>query len=336
MYITRSNITSYQSYYHNDHYGNNTKSNFLVKANALSEKKSNPFNINFKGLIIGSERFVKFNNVDKTENRDSLDNKMKKVLSKVKYSSVYDDHDGAIKTLTKAKTEKTISLQNPVTLLHFDTHSDIKKNNEPVLHIGNWINKAMSMGVIGEIYWILPDWTKDNEWKSSFWPENALWSQDNEGIANIMLDAPSEKVFYYEKNNGKIHFLKPLNYDFNMNNYFPVRFHKLTIDDLPSMKDRQNVMLDICGDYFVNSGMSTVNKANNLTNFKENAFEIDRSFNEIFTQLEKKDIQPTIYTAAKSEGFVPTEHLSQVSSCLNKINNVAKDLKTSQYMSLII
>lgn len=336
MLITKSNITSYQRDYRKNNTGKMLNNDFSAKVKTLSEKAPGFLNISFKGLIIGSEKFVKFNDVDKTENCNSLENKMKKVLSKVKYSNVYDDHDGAIKTLAKAKTERSISLQNSVTLLHFDTHSDIKKNNEPVLHIGNWINTAMSMGVIGEIYWILPDWTKNNEWKDSFWRENSLWSQDNEGIANIMLDAPSEKIFYYEKNNGKIHFSKPVNYDFNSNSYFPIRFHKVIIDDLPDMKNRQNVMLDICGDYFINSGKSTVNKANNLTTFEENSSEIDRSFNEIFTQLEKKDIQPAIYTAAKSEGFVPVEHLSQVSGCLNKINNVAKDIKIGKSMSLII
>lgn len=204
------------------------------------------------------------------------------------------------------------------------------------LHIGNWINTAISMGVIKDIYWVLPDWTKEEAWKDSFWKEQDLCCNDNEHLSNVMLDAPSDKVFYYEKSNRKIHFSKPFDCVHNAQKYIPINFHKIVIGDLPDMKNKDNVMFDICGDYFINSGMSTVNKANNIKSFSENEDEITRSFNEMFTQLDNKHIKPFIYTGAKSKGFVPDEHLAQVSCCLKSIDQFKASNQSPKKLSIIV
>lgn len=82
-------------------------------------------------IIIGDKVNSSLNKPDSNFNT-GIKEKMASVLSNIRYSNVYDDHDGAVKTLLKAKNDGVISINKPVTLIHFDTHSDIKKNNEPI------------------------------------------------------------------------------------------------------------------------------------------------------------------------------------------------------------
>lgn len=279
-------------------------------------RAAKPFKESFKGYPL-----LKLNTSSSNEELTPLDIKMQNVLSRIQVADVSPNHHSAITTLKKAMQQGIISTRNPVTILHFDTHSDLKRNKEPVLHIGNWLNTAIEMGVVKEIYWVLPDWTKEDQWQNTFWKKPGFLTKNDNAFANLMLDPPAEKTFYLEPETRKIHFDKPFDYQTRAHCYKPIKFHKITIDDLPSMPDKNNIMLDICGDYFINSGLSTANNANNISTYKENSAEIDSSINEMFTQLEHKSIRPVLYTAAESKGFVPEEHLNKVSTYLNQIKH---------------
>ncbi len=190
-------------------------------------------NISFKSTpgIIG------FNNINTPDNK-----RTRKVMSSTKTARVTKDHDGAIKTLNQAFRTGILDKRNPPVLLHFDTHSDIRFDPGQTLDIGNWINKAVANGMVNEVYWVLPDWTKEGKNYKVFWKNNDEYAQD------ILLDSPSDKKLYTSLSDGHASVRRPENPD----QYRAVVVHKVTVNDLPELTDGSNTVLDICGDYFVN------------------------------------------------------------------------------------
>lgn len=281
--------------------------------------------IHFTGLKLGPGGIFILDGPDYSAKSSTVETRTKRVLSKTRLASVYKDHHEVLKTFEAAKQQGILSPRNPVCLLHLDTHSDLKRNCEPILHIGNWVNTAMTEGLVDEFYWVLPDWTREDKWKDLFW-KNEISLNDNlsDGFANVMLDPGSEKTIYLDKRTRKLHFTKPFDLEQQSFNYKPIKFHKVTIDELPkSLKDKPNLALDICGDYFVNNGTSTAGSATNVKGQEETSAEIDRSFEKIFEVLDDIQARPIMYTAAVSKEFIPDVHLQQVTNCLDKIKFLA-------------
>lgn len=278
------------------------------------------------------------------------------VLSDVKTGNVSENHCESIDVLRVARQEQVISSERPQVLLHFDTHSDLRKfvlppekvrllsqvepdslrefetslgikipetiaddevliaNKVSVpnkITIANWINLAVVENNITDIYWILPDWTKEDPYKKSFWEDHPNITEHARRLANFA-DGPTEQRFYVNPHTEEVFFTPPIE---NASMYREVRFYKLCLSDLPSLPDEADVILDICGDYFVNSGYDTIDDLSNVPHtLNKSALEITQetkrkanaAFNAIFETLAEKSIKPVVYMAAESKAFVPS------------------------------
>lgn len=273
-----------------------------------------------------------------------LTERMKRVLSHVLVTNVSMHHDAALEAIKEARDIGIVSKDKPLTLLHFDTHSDIYKEDTIFVNYGNWINKAIKDGSVDEIYWILPEWTKSKSTYETFWAD-----QNDLGEAEYFLsDSKTKHTFYIDKETSKLRFEKPEDYDINSDKYRVVTLHKITIEELPEMKDKQNIMLDICGDYYTCNGKEIVDKdrvkvdpsiipgmdtpypiphlivaAEKKIYKRLTIQDIHKANNKIFSELEKKGIKPIIYTGAESPEYVPKNYISTVEYLLKKISSKA-------------
>lgn len=246
----------------------------------------------------------------KTPNSDYKDEDIKRILEDTQITGVTQNHNESLAVLKKAREQGL--LKEPITLLHFDTHSDLYNKPTSQSSIADWINATINNGDASEIYWVLPDWTKGDKAKVEFWEEYKTGDKDK---SSIILTAPKDGFIYINKTHEKgvycyddiSFFDKPKDYEENKDKYRVVKFHKVTIDDLPSFKDDKRIYLDFDSDYFSNSGYDTVGEENNLT-----SQELSETFSKTVRVLNEKDIKPLIFSGTMSPMYLPDEDITDV------------------------
>ena len=179
-------------------------------------------------------------------------------------------------------------------IIHVDTHSDLMRSRIKRESIADFLNTVLAQGQCSEIYWVLPDWTKDSKVKDTFW--------NNNSYKLLFLDDKTEDTFYVK--NGNVFFTKPEDLD---GSYKTVKFHKVTIDDLPSFAAKKNVQLDIDSDYFSNTGFDTAGEV--LANNNPSTTELSENLQTFTRKLEDKGINPEIVTLARSPNYTSPEDL---------------------------
>ena len=278
-----------------------------------------------------------------TGKKKGLPETMQRVLSKVQVAEVAKHHDTALNTIKTARQKGVCSEDKPLTLLHFDLHSDLNKYDIKSIDYGNWINHAIKEGSVNEVYWVLPEWTKEKYHIPTFWED-----QNDDGNGEFyLIEGKTEYTFYVNKKSNGLHFNKPEDYNKSPDKYRVVNLHKITIDELPDMKGKNNLMLDICGDYVSSNGHSVdidkskivpvesfdmvdgrpdyssynaqYPKQRKIANIKE----IHKRFKHMFNVLETKNIRPIVYTAAYSPEYVPKDYGKLVAILLDHIQNKA-------------
>lgn len=241
------------------------------------------------------------------------DEDIKSILENTQITELTQDHNESLGLLNRAK-EKGI-LKKPVTLLHFDTHSDLHNSPTSNYTIGDWINASINNRDVSEVYWVLPDWTKDNIAKDVFWKEYKTGDKDK---SKIILKTPKDGFIYINKNHKRgdydedsiSFFDKPEDYEENKDKYRVIKFHKVIIDDLPSFKDNKGIYLDFDSDYFSNSGYDTAGgeaSENNST-----SQELSETFSKTIRVLKEKDVKPLIFSGTMSQMYLPDEDIKDV------------------------
>jgi len=223
-----------------------------------------------------------------------------------KIVDIFQDHNQAIDALKVAKDKGLIT--KPLTLVHFDTHSDILPGRgSDYENIASWVNKTLANGTVNDMYWVIPDWSKDKQVKNTFWNKKQntkkyiFDSPIKYGGLNSQFDGQKNRILYVNSKTDEVYIKKPA--DYNTNDYKTVNFHKLTAGELPSFKGNKNVQVDFCGDYFGNTGFDTSDNASH--NYTHN--ELNQVFSKTLKNLKQKDINPVIVTAALSRNYLPPE-----------------------------
>lgn len=254
---------------------------------------------------------VVLTNLPEKPNSDYKEEDVKSILENTQVTGVTQNHNESLGILDQAR--KKGLLKEPMTLLHFDTHSDLFSVPTSRHSIADWINATVMNGDTSEIYWVLPDWTKDDKARDEFWEKYKT------GITRrelVIFTTPKDGNIYVNKNpktsyDNRISFFEePEDYETNKDNYRVVKFHKVTIDELPSFKDDKRVYLDFDSDYFSNSGHETaggVISKNNLT-----SQELSETFSKTVRVLNEKDVKPLIFSGTMSPEFLPDEDIPDV------------------------
>lgn len=196
---------------------------------------------------------------------------------------MFDHHD---RTYYKLKTMQSNGQlpKKQWTLIHFDYHSDMYRNNWHVdaanINIGNYINTMMWKDQVHTVWWILPDRTKSNAAISNGHPncssiqsQNEIyWGREGKYADWQFRDGPADQLICVAKEKEQLHaegialpsgvkpgHLRYLPANSSCKNYErTIKFHKRTMSDLendgivPAISGP--AILDIDADYFENSG----------------------------------------------------------------------------------
>lgn len=139
-----------------------------------------------------------------------------------------------------------------LTIIHFDAHSDLHAYPDPAARplredISDFMNRLLADGRLAEVYWVLPQWTTEPNYRHAYW-EDPLPVEDSsyvEGPRSLEVFVDVDGLLYFgERPNGTEIVTTAL-------------FHKVLLDELPDFTGRQHVYLEIDGDYFSNTGYDT-------------------------------------------------------------------------------
>lgn len=199
------------------------------------------------------------------------------------------------------KVSKSLAGKNTsnAVLINFDAHSDVftsavVKGGES---IAQWVNGMLRENPnISEFIWVVPDNFKSDPNLRQYYFEHKGPVPENDSV--LVHDKP-EGVFYLDKVSGAlIASGKPEN--FSEAKYRTINYKKMTIDELPNLKDR-NVVASIDLDYFDNRGYDTSYDA-------KAPWQGDAGFVKFLDALKSKDIKPIVTTVSASPEYVSKEH----------------------------
>lgn len=215
-----------------------------------------------------------------------------------------------------------------MTLIHFDTHSDLYLqqdcSREDYLRatIANYVNYLIADGSVSEVYWVLPDWTTGNGNGPSFWATEPLKTVldgppikgTNSNPAYIL--GPSQDLtVYVDTSKKKMFFSQPPDYQSNPDKYKTVAIHKRLTRELPSFTGQSNLLLDIDADYFSNRGHDTAGGGG----FNPSDSELSWSLNNFAYGLIKKGINPEIAVVARSPDYCGQEDIAPITKYLSQL-----------------
>jgi hypothetical protein len=148
--------------------------------------------------------------------------------------------------------EGSVDPSQRLTIIHLDTHSDLHTYPDPAVatdreDISDFMNRLAKDGRLVEVYWVLPDWTRDPAYRAKYWeqplPDGPVSYVEGPRVLEIFPDR-AERLLYFGAPAGSAE--TP-----------GVRFHKVLLSELPSFEGRSDVYLEIDGDYFSNTGFDT-------------------------------------------------------------------------------
>jgi hypothetical protein len=149
--------------------------------------------------------------------------------------------------------DRKLAAGEKLTIIHFDTHSDLWVYPDPSAYalnqdLSDFLDTVVLKGIATEIYWVLPDWTREDRYAKTFWAEK----MPNE--AGPYAEGPQTLKIFVDRNADALYFGSPPRTapDLPM-----VRYHKVLLSELPDFTGRDNIYLEIDGDYFSNTGFDT-------------------------------------------------------------------------------
>jgi len=242
-------------------------------------------------------------------------------LNSVFSGSVSDkmiEHNGDIDAHRVAVKEKLID-SKPMTVLHFDTHSDMYREASAMGSPADYLNKLAQDNSVNDIYWVIPDEineTKDKKVRAAFFEK----IPGDESQKLVMFGNTSgDSVLYIKKNDSRKNAgftnVEPKDYKKNPEAYRTVNFHRVTMDQLPSFKDKENMFVDIDADYFSNNGDDTI--ASTKVKFDPKQLE---KFAKV---LDEKGVKAKLTTMALSPAYCEDGD-KQINKFFNAIGDASK------------
>ncbi len=219
----------------------------------------------------------------------------------------------------------------PVTLLHFDTHPDMrgtgyrpvpdvygesvhdrKRYAEDFLSLANFIDAAIYDRMFESAFWILPEWAKGGSGMfAGYWNLTPV-SYQAQHLYSERKDFELCFAIRHQEVAGRRGFdtfnagvCDKFSEGDLVQKSFP--FRKSYLDELPDMTDR-SVILDIDMDWFCNTGWDT---AEAIHSEFDCAAAMPGAIDSLIASLKEKNISPIGVTIATSPDYFPTEATSE-------------------------
>ena len=190
-----------------------------------------------------------------------------------------------------------------LTVVHFDSHSDFFVYADPAdyvssEHLGEFLNTLIARGNVREVYWVMPDWTREPEAAEIFWDEKL--SADMDDGPDAYVNGPRVLELWVDLAKREIRFEAPAAPASSLRR---VRFHKLTLDELPAFAGDERIYLEIDADYFSNTGHdTTLNTGENPSEPELRALLL-----RAFTRLAERGVHPRLVSVAMSPSYTADE-----------------------------
>jgi hypothetical protein len=262
---------------------------------------------------------------------------------------MFDDHSDTLYKLRKLYTSGKLEKDPQRTLVHFDYHSDLYRNNshtENNINIGNYINTMVWKQDVDEVWWILPDETRSTaslgtaRGCASIKSQNELyWGRPNtfrdwqfrDGPADQLICMSSSGAFSYKAGAANC-----------PDGTKAIKFFKRTLGDLLALEKSpitNPTILDIDADFFDMSGNYANESAENpgvnigrdprcysLHYTPERLDEELKRFATVITQ--KLDLRPDYIAVARSPGYT-VKNTTEIFGFLSYIGTKAKEANTA-------
>jgi hypothetical protein len=195
------------------------------------------------------------------------------------------------------------------TVIHFDAHSDFYVYERPQDYVSSediaeFMNTLIADGNASEVYWVVPDWTRRADYADVFWGEEFI--RTDAGNPTSFLQGPASLDLWVDLNRKVIFFDAPAESD---NVLRRIRFHKLTVDELPDFTDNESIYLEVDADYFSNTGYDTQESAG------ENPGEADLKtlLHRSFRLLADRNVRPALVSLSTSPFYTADEDRRMIS-----------------------
>lgn len=203
------------------------------------------------------------------------------------------DHNHQVLALIEYARDQGF-LNEDVTLIHFDTHSDFFIYGDPLRFqesIADYVNTLISKQWIKEMYWVLPDWTKEPEVAHVYWGNTDFGNPYGghsyaKGPDTLSVYVNSDGILFFEKPEEEV---------------TEILIHRVLQSELPNTFTTQYTYVDIDADYFSNSGYDTEIQSNWNPTEQQLLADLER----MAGMLEK--IGPDYVSLSLSPGYVSEE-----------------------------
>ncbi|GEM_PF-6798789 len=207
-------------------------------------------------------------------------------------NTIVDSHEKVLAFWQEAVANGLI--QKGATVIHVDTHSDMFLGRNPVMTTkANFINEAITLGIIGKVIWVVPNGL----------PEVSRFQSRTKSEINLGFfeKVPYKTRLYFDSWESRT--AESFGFGgFNVSQYKKVELEVVRLSELNC--EAGNVVLDIDYDFFSNSGYDT------RRGFKIDPpdNELESNINSFFRRIMDLRINPNIITAAKSFEYVNVHH----------------------------
>lgn len=247
-------------------------------------------------------------------------------------------------------------LKKNFTLCHFDAHADLaspfikipkKFNNkkaitdfiEKKLSVANFIVPAVYLGLVKEIYWILPNWAKDGtKYFDYYWQEIAKTKLTQSYQANInkeyqdidsyneLQEIKNNEIIYSKQKNFFLN-IKKDKYDnisafcsIKKTNNKSIKVNKIYLAEIEKeiFKEHKNhFVFDFDLDYFNCTGFDTF--GTRLLSIEKE--ELKKNIKTLVCIFKKNNLYPTLLTIATSPNYTPLQDIDFL------VNQFSKELE---------
>jgi len=261
---------------------------------------------------------------------------------------IFDDHNRVLDAVKDMKSRGLYG-SKPTAIVHIDYHADLYRNN---LHlsvpptIGNYINKLISDHDVDEVWWIVPDATRDlaaedrapgaavSRQREVFWGRDTFadWQ---------FRDGPADQAICVSQADGALSFGPE---DMPCPDK-KVLFHKRTNQDILTrtpaqdpylqVPERYQTILDIDGDFFdytgiyANDGHGPFPRKYRL-HYKNTAI-LHEEFGRLLAGVERMKAKPFLTTCAMSPFFVSLTAQDEVEYFLTSLGLFQQDRSYFQF-----
>lgn len=257
---------------------------------------------------------------------------------------IFDNHDQTLHRLTGLYNAGKLRKDPKRTLVHFDYHSDMYRNNshlEGNVNIGNYINTLIVDQHIDEVWWILPDATRSTTALSREWgcasirsQNDIYWGRPNTYRDWQFRDGPADQLICVSAQ-GRFSFKAAT--ASCANGERTVKVFKRTIGDLlnaPTAPIPGPTILDVDADFFDMSGLyanedpnspgANIGPSPKCYNLHYSAERLEEEFRRFATVItEKMDLRPDYLAVARSPGYTQ-QNKEKIFSFLQHIGSKAQ------------